>query len=71
MTLTGRVVFRDIETGVWVLEADDGTTYQLAGGDRHIKKDGHRIEAEGRVDKDVLTAAMVGPVFHVSSYRFV
>ncbi|WP_338865880.1 DUF5818 domain-containing protein [Myxococcus stipitatus] len=71
MKLSGRVVFRDIETGVWVLEGDDGKTYQLAGGDRKIKKDGQRIEAEGRLDSDMLTSAMVGPVFHVSSYRFV
>ena len=54
-----------------MLEGDDGTTYQLAGGDRKIKKDGQRIEAEGRVDGDMLTSAMVGPVFHVSAYRFI
>ncbi|MCP3167169.1 DUF5818 domain-containing protein [Myxococcus qinghaiensis] len=71
MKLSGRVVFRDVETGVWVLEGDDGTTYQLAGGDRKLKKDGQRIEAEGDVDRDVLTSSMVGPVFNVSSYRFV
>lgn len=71
MKLSGRVVFRDVETGVWVLEGDDGTTYQLAGGDRKLKADGQRIEAEGDVDRDVLTSAMVGPVFNVSSYRFV
>ncbi|NVJ25229.1 hypothetical protein HUW62_28790 [Myxococcus sp. AM011] len=71
MKLSGRVVFQDVETGVWVLEGDDGTTYQLAGGDRKIKKDGQRIEAEGDVDRDVLTSSMVGPVFNVSSYRFV
>ncbi|MET0402043.1 MAG: DUF5818 domain-containing protein [Cystobacter sp.] len=70
MKLTGRVVFRDIETGVWVLEGDDGRTYQLAGGDRKIKKDGQRIEAQGEVDADALTTAMVGPVFTVASYRF-
>ncbi|WP_257456811.1 DUF5818 domain-containing protein [Archangium lipolyticum] len=71
MKLTGRVVFRDIETGVWVLEGDDGRTYQLAGGDRKIKKDGQRVEVEGDVARDVLTAAMVGPVFNVASYRFI
>ncbi|MFY0577644.1 DUF5818 domain-containing protein [Cystobacter fuscus] len=70
MKLTGRVVFRDIETGVWVLEGDDGRTYQLAGGDRKIKKDGQRIEVQGDVDRDAVTVAMVGPVFTVSSYRF-
>jgi hypothetical protein len=71
MTLTGRVVFRDLEGGVWVLEGDDGRTYQLAGGDRKIKKDGQRIEVQGDVARDMLTAAMVGPVFNVASYRFI
>ncbi len=70
MKLTGRVVFRDIEGGVWVLEGDDGRTYQLAGGDRKIKKDGQRVEVHGDVARDVMTAAMVGPVFNVDSYTF-
>lgn len=70
MKLSGRVAFRDIETGVWVLEGDDGRTYQLAGGDRKIKKDGQRVEVEGKVDKDTMTLHMVGPVFNVASYRF-
>ena len=71
MRLTGKVVFKDIETGVWVLESDTGKTYLLAGGDRHIKKDGARIEADGEVDDDAVSFAMVGPVFTVSKYRFV
>jgi cob(I)alamin adenosyltransferase len=70
MKLTGRVVYRDLEGGVWVLEADDGRTYQLAGGDRKIKKDGQRVEIEGHVDEDVMTIHMAGPVFKVASYRF-
>lgn len=70
MRLTGKVVFKDIETGVWVLESDAGKTYLLAGGDRHIKKDGARIEADGEVDEDAVSFAMVGPVFKVSRYRF-
>lgn len=70
MKLTGRVVFRDVETGVWVLEADDGKTYALAGGDRQIKRDGARIEIEGDVDLDALTSSMVGPLLHVRRYRF-
>jgi len=71
MKLTGRVVFRDIEGGVWVLEGDDGRTYQLAGGDRKIKKDGQRVEVEGDVARNVMTFAMTGPVFNVASYRFI
>jgi hypothetical protein len=68
-TITGTVAFRDIEMGVWVLEGDDGRTYQLAGGDRRIKKDGQRIEAEGSVNTDLHSIAMVGPVFEVKRYR--
>jgi hypothetical protein len=71
MKLTGKVAFRDVETGIWVLEGDDGRTYQLAGGDRKIKKAGGRIEAEGEVVKDAVTIGMVGPVFEVKTYRFV
>lgn len=70
MKLTGKVAFRDVETGVWVLEGDDGRTYQLAGGDRHLKKDGRRIEVEGVVEEEAVTHAMVGPVLNVRAYRF-
>ncbi len=70
MKLTGKVAFRDLETGVWVLEGDDGKTYLLAGGDRKIKKSGARIEVEGDVDADSATIAMVGPRLVVKQYRF-
>lgn len=69
MKVTGTVTFRDIETGVWVLESDDGRTYLLRGGDRKLKKSGARVEAEGTVS-DEISVAMVGPSFHVASYRF-
>lgn len=70
MKLTGVVGFRDLETGIWVLEADDGKTYLLAGGDRKLKKSGARIEAEGDVDSASANVAMVGDRFVVRSYRF-
>ena len=70
MKLSGTVTFRDIETGVWVLEADDGKTYLLDGGDRKIKKNGARITAEGTVDDASMTSAMVGPRFVVKTYTF-
>ncbi len=70
MKLKGAVVFKDIETGVWVLEGDDGNTYELAGGDRAIKKAGKRIEVEGEVDGGAVTAGMVGPLLRVKRYRF-
>ncbi len=70
MKLKGKVAFRDIETGIWVLEGDDGRTYQLGGGDRKIKKNGQRVEVEGDVDPGAITVGMVGPVFQVKKYKF-
>jgi len=70
MKISGKIGFKDIETGIWVLEGDDGKTYLLAGGDRKIKKDGARVEAEGDVDGDSMNVAMVGPRFVVKSYKF-
>ena len=70
MKISGKIGFKDIETGIWVLEGDDGKTYLLAGGDRKIKKDGARIEAEGDVDASGVNLAMVGPRFVVKSYKF-
>ena len=70
MKLTGQIGFRDIDFGVWVLDGDDGTTYEIAGADRHIKKDGRRVEVDGEVDGAAVSAAMVGPVLRVRRYRF-
>ena len=70
MKVSGKVAYQDLETGVWVLEGDDGRTYLLAGGDRKLKKNGARIEAEGEVDTDSATLAMVGPRLVVKRYSF-
>lgn len=69
-TMTGTVRFRDLETGVWLLEAEDGKLYVLAGGDRKLKKNGARISVEGTVDAESPNLAMAGPRFVVSSYKF-
>ncbi len=70
MKLTGSIGFRDIEFGVWVLQADDGRLYELAGGDRGLKQEGRRVELEGRVEQGMASAAMVGPIFRVERYTW-
>ncbi len=70
MKVTGKIVFRDIDFGVWTLQGDDGMSYQLAGADRKIKKDGARAEVEGEIDERAVSAAMIGPIFRVTRYRF-
>jgi len=69
MKLTGTVSLRDLEGGVWVLEGDDGRTYELVGGDGKLRTKGSRIEVEGEIDSGAASFAMVGPVLRVKKYR--
>jgi hypothetical protein len=71
MKLRGKVEFRDVEMGVWVLEGEDGRTYQLLGGGRGLHRRGQRVEIDGEVDAGAMTTAMVGPVFRVRGFRAV
>ncbi len=71
MKLTGKIAFRDIDFGVWILQGDDGMNYEIAGADRKIKKEGARVEVEGEVDDRAVSAAMIGPILRVVRYRFV
>jgi hypothetical protein len=69
MKLSGKVERVDLGGGAFVLVADDGSRYQLVGGDRGLKKVGQRIEVEGEVDSQGVSVAMVGPLLRVKSYK--
>ena len=69
MKLSGKVERVDVGMGAFVIVTDDGQRYELAGGDRGLKKPGQRIEVEGDVDSGAVSAAMVGPIFRVKSYK--
>ncbi len=69
MKVRGRVEFRDVEMGVWVLAAEDGRTYQLAGGRSSLLQEGRRVEVDGDVDAGAVGIAMVGPVLRVRGFR--
>ena len=71
MKVRGTVEFRDVEMGVWVLVGEDGRTYQISGGRSSLLKEGQRVEIDGDVDDAAASAAMVGPVFRVRSYKVV
>ena len=71
MKIRGTVEFRDVEMGVWVLAGEDGKTYQIAGGRSSLLKEGQRVEIDGDVDAGAASAAMVGPVLRVRSYKVI
>ena len=65
MKLKGTLTRTDVEGGHWLLKTDSGEEYQLTG-DVGSAKDGMRVEVEGKVDKNAMGFAMIGPQFAVS-----
>lgn len=68
MVVTGRIDYRDLGTGAWVLVADSGTTYELRQAPPELKQVGLRVEVTGGVREEVMTLAMCGPVLAVQSF---
>ena len=72
MKLTGKVLSSDLEGGLWLFEADNGTTYQLKGGDGGLLQDGIKATLEGSVPSDGgFGIGMAGEVFEVSTYTII
>jgi hypothetical protein len=58
-----------LEGGFWELQAEDGRSYQLQGGDGGLRRDGQKVEIEGKIDKDAMSIIMSGPVLAVKSWK--
>jgi len=65
----GTVKKNDLEGGFWELHTDDGKRYQLQGGEDVLRKEGARVEIDGKVDKNAMGIGMTGPILAVKSYK--
>ena len=65
---TGTVRKNDLEGGIWELHADDGAHYQLRGGPDALRKDGQRVEVQGKVARDAMGIGMTGAILDVASF---
>jgi hypothetical protein len=67
----GTIRSSDLEGGLFQLEADDGTIYELEGSDAALTQAGARVEIEGAVDKGAMSFTMTGPRLKVKSVKVV
>ncbi|WP_144119412.1 DUF5818 domain-containing protein [Catellatospora sichuanensis] len=65
ISVSGRVERVELEGGCTVLRADNGTTYQLMGGDPNVVKPGATVLVKGRLRTDIMTICQMGPVLEV------
>lgn len=69
-TLQGKIQKSGMGAGTWALVTDDGQTYEIhQGASADLLKVGQRVKVEGMVREDVMTIAMIGPVFEVKSFE--
>jgi hypothetical protein len=68
MKLKGRVTFRDLGAGAWVLDAEDGKHYELRGIDEKSLREGARVEVEGEVDGGAASTSMAAPTLRVKRW---
>ncbi len=67
--VTGVVEKKDIGMGAWALVTAEGTTYELLDCPRDLRHVGMKVKATGTINTDVMTAAMIGKVFNVTSFE--
>jgi len=65
MKVRGRITFRDLGAGAWMLEAEDGRRYQLEDVQGELLREGAQVVVEGEVDAGAVTTVMAGPVLRV------
>ena len=68
-TYRGTIAKNDLEGGFWELKTDDGSSYQLRGGDDGLRVEGQKVEIEGSVDKEAFGIGMTGAYLDVSSWK--
>jgi hypothetical protein len=69
ITVIGGIELKGFGTGAWALVAEDGNTYELLDCPRDLRQAGLKVKAQGTLNDDVMTLAMIGKVFNVSSFE--
>ncbi len=68
-SFSGTVAKNDLEGGFWELRCEDGSSYQLRGGDEALRIEGQKVEIEGAVDKQAFGIGMAGAYLDVKSWK--
>ncbi|MTF38508.1 hypothetical protein [Cyanobacterium aponinum] len=68
ITVKGKIQYRAIASGTWVLVSDTGETYELYKPSENLRQEGLKVEIKGNIRSDVMTIAMVGQILEVKEF---
>ena len=69
MTIEGVVKRSRLGVGTWSIVGMGRTVEIFRGKPKEILQEGLRVRVTGKIRTDVMTAAMIGPVFEIESFR--
>ena len=69
MQVTGKIEKKGFGFGTWALVAENGTTYELKDPPQELRQAIAKVQIEGKINEDVMTIAMIGPVLEVESFQ--
>ncbi len=68
-SITGRVERKELGGGAWALVSDEGKTYELMNPPADLTAAKGKVKVTGNIRGDVMTIAMIGPVFEVIDFE--
>lgn len=66
-SLTGTIVYKNMEGGFYAFDAEDGKHYTLQGLSNEYRKNGLKVKVTGSPMPEVMTFTQYGTVFQVDS----
>ena len=69
MTFTGTIEKQGFGFGTWALVTNTGETYELKDPPSELQKSSLKVEIKGRIRKDIMTIAMIGPVLEIEAFK--
>jgi len=67
-TLIGKLEYKSVGLGAWVLITSEGKTYQLYKPPAELLKVQDKVKIVGKIRNDVMTVSMLGPILEVISF---
>ncbi len=68
VTATGKIEKKGFGFGAWAFVTSEGKTYELYQPPSELCKPITQVQIEGKIRKDIMTAAMIGAVLEVKSF---
>lgn len=65
----GTISWRSVEGGFFVIEADDGTTYDPINLPAEYRRDGLRVHFEATLRTDLMSTHMAGTLIEITEIR--